>query len=287
MILLGLLIVAELILRFGFGFCDAVLLRTDPDYEYIAIPQTRHRFGNNIFYNSFSQRNKEPQDSSIILGFGDSVINGGTQTDQDSLATTHLSEFLTNKYSNHYLVTNISSGSWGPDNCFAYLKKQGNFGAKGILLVVSSHDAYDDMNFIPVVGKNPDFPDKQYSFAIVELIDRYIIPRIFKKRVDENSSLAINKQTASTPFNTGFENFKKYCDSTGIPLTIYLHADKTELIAGNYNKQGLEIVNFCTRQNIRLIKELDYHLQESVYRDNIHLNSAGQRDMFEILKKFY
>jgi len=285
--LFGLLLILEIGLRVIFGFCDAVLLRTDPDYEYIAIPQKRHRFGNNIYYNSFSQRNAEPTDSSLVLGFGDSVINGGTQTDQDSLATTHLSEYLSKKYSRPYLVTNISAGSWGPDNCYAYLKKQGNFGAKGMLLVVSSHDAYDDMNFMPVVGKNPDFPDKQYSLAIIELFDRYIIPRIFKKKVDENSQLVINKQTVSTPFNSGFENFKRYSDSAHIPLTIYLHADKTELISGTYNSQGLEIINFCTRQNIRLIKELDYHLQESSYRDNIHLNSAGQRAMYEILKELY
>ena len=289
LVILILLIIIEVLLRTIFGFCDAVLMRSDPDYEYIAIPQKRFRLGNHIYYNSLSQRNNEltPQDSIIILGFGDSVINGGTQTDQDSLATSRLSEFLTKKYSIRYLVTNISANSWGPDNCYAYLKKNGNFRAKGILLVVSSQDAYDDMNFVPVVGKDKDYPKEQYSLAIEELLDRYIIPRLFKKQIDVNTHLDINKQTANIPFNTGFENFKKYSDSTGIPLILYLHAEKNELRAGNYNQQGMQIINYCKKRNIFLIKELDYHLSESAYRDNIHLNNLGQRKMFEILKRFY
>lgn len=38
-------------------------------------------------------------------------------------------------------MLNISAGSWGPDNCAAYLKHYGLFGAKAMSLLVSSHDA--------------------------------------------------------------------------------------------------------------------------------------------------
>src|SRR5690349_531508 len=119
----------ELSLRLVWGFCDAVLMKEDKDYEYIAIPQSRQRFGNRIYYNSFSQRNDELSisDSIRIALFGDSVINGGTETDQDSLASTKLSKYLTAKYKKTVKVLNISAGSWGPDNCFAYLKKHGDF----------------------------------------------------------------------------------------------------------------------------------------------------------------
>jgi hypothetical protein len=288
-ILITLLIITECGLRIFFGFCDAVLFRTDAEYEYIPIPQKCFRFGNHIFYNSLSQRNREisKQDSVIILGFGDSVLNGGALTDQDSLATTRLTKYLINKYHTSCLFTNISAQSWGPDNCYAYLKRNGNFGAKAMLLVVSSHDAYDDMNYMPVVGKNLNYPDKQYASAIYELIDRYALPRLFTKHVNTTQDLGINKRLANTPFNSGFKNFKRYSDSTGLPLVIYLHAEESELKAGKYNEQGMEIIHFCNEQNISLIKELDYHLPETVYRDNIHINNLGQLKMFEILKQYY
>src|ERR1700745_1532732 len=91
-----LLLVAELVLRFCYGFCDAVLMKEDLAFEYIAQPnQDRHRFGKHLKYNEYSMRSDSVKESSIkILGFGDSVINGGTLTDQDSLATTKLSKSL-------------------------------------------------------------------------------------------------------------------------------------------------------------------------------------------------
>lgn len=57
-------------------------------------------------------------------------------------------------------------------------------------------------------------------------------------------------------------------------------------MTGNYNQKGMQSIIFC-KKNIFLFKEFDYHLSESAYRDNIHLNNLDQRKMFEILKQFY
>jgi hypothetical protein len=100
-----------------------------------------------------------------ILGLGDSVINGGVLTDQDELATMILSKELTGALNRPVQVLNVSAGSWGPDNCNAYLDERGTFNMHVMLLVVSSHDAYDVMDFTPVVGINYSFPDKQYKLA--------------------------------------------------------------------------------------------------------------------------
>lgn len=287
---------SEVILREYFGFTHAVLFREDKTMEYIPVPQQVFRFRKHDFYNFYSQRNREiqPSDSLIILGFGDSVLNGGTQTDQDSLATTLLSNYFSRKKGRNVLFTNISAGSWGPDNCYAYLKKYGNFHAKSILLVVSSHDAYDNRTFEKIVGVHPNYPDEQYNFAITELMSRYIFPHyiepLFHKednKLKKNDALMINKYKVGMPFNKGFADFKHYCDSTQIPLLIYLHAEKQESKDSQYNTQGEEIISFCLRNNIPLVKELDYHLQESDYRDDIHLSEHGQRNMFSILKSYY
>jgi hypothetical protein len=274
------IVAVEIFLRNFYGFCDTVLTQEDPDYEYIAQPsQNRYRFRHHVSYNSLSMRSEEVDTSaSIILGFGDSVINGGVQTEQDSLATTILSEELSETAGRKVQFLNISTGSWGPDNCFAYVKKHGNFGAQNMYLFVSSHDAYDNMNFEKIVGVNESFPSKQYKSAIAELLIRYLLPRlgIFQGGSD---GLGIDKKNESSTFNPGFDSILSYSKENNIPLTLYLHAELSELEAKSYNDQGQEIIHFAEANNIRLIKDLDLGLQSSEFRDDIHINSLGQRKL--------
>ncbi len=285
---LGFLIVLsiclEIILRMYFGFCDTVLVREDSEFEYIAQPnQKRFRFRNHAIYNSFSMRSEEVDTSSIkILGFGDSIINGGVLTDQDSLATTILSDTLSKIYGTIIQFLNISAGSWGPDNCYAYLKKYGDFGAKSIFLFFSSHDAYDNMNFEKIVDNHSSFKSKQYSIALYELVNRYLVNKIkskLKKKRTQSENLGINKKKDNTLFNTGFSSFLDYSKSKNIPVTIYLHADTKELKLESYNEQGQEIIKFANDNNIPIILDLENGLKLSDFRDYIHLNSNGQRKL--------
>ena len=165
--------VTEITLRQVWGFANAPLYQESSSYEYMARPnQDGYRFGNHFHYNSFSQRSDEPDSTkTIVLGLGDSVLFGGVMTDQDSLATSLFSA------ETDMQMLNISAGSWGPDNCAAYLKEKGMFGAKAMFLLVSSHDAHDNMDFKPVVGKHASYPDRQYLLAWGELIGRYLYPK--------------------------------------------------------------------------------------------------------------
>jgi hypothetical protein len=278
------LLAVEVFLRLYFGFCDTVLMREDPDYEYIAQPsQNRFRFRNHIKYNALSMRSEEVDTTAhLILGLGDSVINGGVQTDHDSLATTILSDSLSKREGKKLQFLNISAGSWGPDNCFAYLKKHGDFGAGSFFLFVSSHDAYDNMTFDKIVDVNVSFPSKQYASAIYELFDRYILPRVkakFEKPAAAEESLAINKETENAVLNTGFDSILSYTKGKNIPLTIYIHAEKSELKAGAYNDQGQKIIRFAQQNKINLIRDLDNGLSIEDFRDDIHINAKGQRKL--------
>jgi lysophospholipase L1-like esterase len=284
-----LLIISELILRIFYGFCDSVLMMEDANYEYIAQPnQCRKRFGNTILYNTYSMRNKPLNPKAIkILGFGDSVINGGSLTDQDSLATSLLSDSLTKYINQTVQFLNISAGSWGPDNCFGYLKKNSGFDSKNIFLFVNSHDAYDNMNFEKTIGVNKNFPDKQYKVAIYELLDRYVLPKLLPQKNTQNTNdLGINKRKTTSVFNTGFQDFLNYCQSNHLNLVIYLHAEKSELAAKKYNSQGEEIIKFCSDHDVALIKELSYSLDKACYRDNIHFTNKGQKEIADIIFKY-
>jgi hypothetical protein len=281
----------EVFLRQYYGMCSAVLYNEDSSFEYIAKPnQDVRRFRNHIVYNSESMRSEAVDGSSYkILGFGDSIINGGVMVDQDSIATSILSTGLSKLYNKKVQFLNISQGSWGPDNCYAYLNRYGNFGAKYIFLFVSSHDAYDNMDFQKVVGNLENYPNEQYSFGIYELLERYLIPRLkdFFKPGKSDVNLLINKKKKNSVFNTGFNSFLSYSKTHSIPLIIYLHADKEEIKNGVYNIQGQEIIKFARCNNLDIIMDMKSNLNSNCFLDNIHLNSMGQRKLGLIVFNYF
>lgn len=295
LILFLVFVVGELVLRFAFGFCDALLYRESDKYEYIAQPnQDRHRFGAHIYYNSYSQRNDEPDSTKVrVLGLGDSVIFGGTWMDQDSLASTLFSEATGTQ------MLNISAGSWGPDNCAAYLKENGTFDASAMILVCSSHDAFDVMTHVPVVGVVPTYPDRQYKLAWTELIDRYLVPRIrmmFGKtevkldpdeQVVKNSEFKNTVRQKSSSFNNGFVQLLDISQKKNIPMAIYLHAENDEISAGRYNEMGQKIIEWAAEHDVCLIEGLRAGETENMYHDKIHFNEAGQRFLATQMVRLY
>ena len=289
---LCLFVFVEIILRYVFGFCDAVLYQSSPAYEYIAQPnQHRYRFFSHIDYNSYSQRSDEPDSTkTIVLGLGDSVIFGGTMLDQDSIATTLFSK------ETGMQMLNISSGSWGPDNCAAYLKEKGTFGAKAMVLVCSSHDAFDVMSHIPVVGIYPNYPDEQYKLAIWEVVDRYLMPRIKvyfsgKQLLDPDAQVVekvkgdegVAKKALN--FDPGFDQLLQISEEKHIPFFIYLHPEVSEVMNRKYKKGGLMIMEWAKTHHIKLIDGLNEGVIVDMYRDVIHLNEKGQRNLANSLKK--
>ncbi|MDR1169343.1 MAG: hypothetical protein LBK97_00730, partial [Prevotellaceae bacterium] len=219
-----------------------------------------------------------PSDSIRILGFGSSVLNGGMQTDQDSLATSIIEKTLNRQYEEHNIrCLNISCENWGPDNCFAYIEEYGDFDAAMIFLVVSSHNAYNNMDFRKTVDVHPNYPSKQSLSAIYEM-GEHLISRIFTKQRDP--SLLIIKN--SNVFNPGFQSFHRYAQEKDIPLLIYLHPDREEVINGRYDIRGEEIIRFCLDNDISLIEGL-LHEDISSFKDAIHLNDRGQRFLAKTL----
>lgn len=283
-VVVALVVFAEVALRLLWGFGSMVLFYDDPAFEYLAMPnQDRKRFGNRISYNEHSMRSKplSSSDSCIVLGFGDSVLNGGTLTDQDSLATT----LVENALQGNIRFLNISAGSWGPDNCAAYLKKFGDFNAKMIVLMVSSHDAHDNMTHEKIVGLDDSYPDQQYPLAILEVLDKYIIPRLrgMLSQSPPADNLMINKNGEG--FNSGFQEFLNHTQQEGIPFVICLHAEKAEAAKGEFNEQGREILEFCAKNNVKVISGLEVGEKVEYYRDDIHLNERGQRAWVDALTR--
>jgi lysophospholipase L1-like esterase len=281
------LISLEIFLRKVWGLGSMVLFKEDKAIEYLPAPnQHSVRFGNKIVYNEYSMRGLpiEADDGCIVLGFGDSVLNGGTLTDQDSLATTIVEKQL-QQINAGIRFLNISAGSWGPDNCAAYLNKYGSFNAKMIILFVSSHDAYDNMTFEKIVGIHKSYPKEQYSLALLELLERYVQPRLMNL-INENNAeedLMINKNGVG--FNSGFDFFTDYTKKNQIPFLVCLHAESAEVKAGKFNTQGEEILRFCEKNGIKVISGFEIGEDLKDFRDTIHLNERGQKRWAKTLAK--
>jgi hypothetical protein len=278
--LLLLLALVETTLRVIWGFGNPVLYATSKEYEYIyASNQQVTRFGNTIRTNSFGMRSPEPasDDSIRVLYIGDSVINGGTQTDQDHLSSNLLAESLSKLLHKKVNVLNISAGSWGPDNAAAFLKKHGTFNANAMILVFSSHDAFDNMNFEEVVDNNVHYPGHKPVSAISEVILRYFIPyarSIFDSSGNGSDKLMINNQRQV--FNSGWSDLLAIAASDSIPVYAVLHAEQAEIIKGEHNRYGRMILDTLKANRIPYSTDIALGISSNCYRDFIHLNDKGQ-----------
>lgn len=276
-----LLIVVEVTLRAVWGFGKMPLYAASDKWEYMPLPnQSGVRLGNKYYYNRYGMRSAEVDTTKRhVLGLGDSVIHGGVQTDQDSLATSLFTA------ETGVQMLNISVGGWDPDNCAAYLKEYGMFGAEGVFLFVSSGNAHSNMDFTPTVGVHVNYPDKQYPCAIAEVWCRYVFPRYIQPIFEDKKEMALDPD--EMVFNKGFDQLKQMCDNDSIRMIVYLHASKNELKNHKYNWQGDEIIEWCEDNGVELIKSLDYDFKESDYRDGIHINSHGQRKVADIMEKAF
>lgn len=157
-----------------------------------------------------------------------------------------------------------------------------------MLLVVSSHDAYDNMTFEHVVDVHKSYPSHQYLLGLVELFDRYLIPRIIKKGTPDPDSKVLNGigiKKNGKYFNPGFSQLKAIADSANIELVLYLHPDMSEIKANEFNEQGKEIIDWANREGIKIFSGFEEGENINSFRDGIHLNNEGQLILSKWMKK--
>ncbi len=281
--------IGEIVGRY-YGLHQYPLYVQSNDFEYIHAPnQDLSIYGNHFMTNEFSMRSAPidaKKDTTVVLFIGDSVINGGNLMGHENLATTILEQKLSADLNKNIRVYNISGGSWGPDNAEMYIKKNGTFDADFIVLVVSSHDAYDNITHQPIVGIHPQFPKENYLLAWGKLIERgwqQVEKRLQlsqKSQKVKNADLGIGQAQI---FNSGFQYFHDLSLELGIPLLVYLHPNKKELAEKKTGEFGDEIIAFCTKNKIHFIDELTTGLKKDGLRDYIHYSQIGHKHLANTL----
>ena len=279
----------ELFCRFRLGLGTPTLSIADPEIEYLFAPnQHLRRFGNRVDYNAWSMRSddfpvhKSQANELRVMVFGDSVINGGTLTDQRDTATSTLQRQLGVVLGRPVVVGNISAGSWGPPNMLAYAQRFGLFQADFVVLVLSSHDYADAPTFEPVVGVSSDFPAQNPWCATWEAVTRYL-PRYLPKRAAQPSAAepalqAANQKDIEAALGA-LGGLIRLAKQSGAKVLVAQHLETEELPPRRAKEGHAAIARVAHEMGIEAFDLEGQGDSSALYRDTIHPNQAGQAHM--------
>lgn len=251
----------EVVLRIR-GYHRLPVFVADERYEYMTAPnQDLHAGGVRFTTNDLGMRCAPvgAKKRKRVLVVGDSVINGGLSSTQDSLATS-IAERTTGAQ-----VLNCSAPSWGPDNAAAFIGTHGLFYADLVIAVFSSHDAFDRMTFEPIVGHHPAYPDHQPMFAV----EAYVRKLLYSNNLP--SSLSRDEA-----FNEGWKRLIEQARTAGIPFVVVVHPEAVEVAQHRYDARGEQLLDSLRSWRVPVVEMLDRN-DSTMYWDNIHLNDHGQR----------
>lgn len=279
----------EVFLRERYGLGSPVLMMSDRVTEYRAVPnQHMVRLGNHVDYNSYSMRSIDFPKVKIdsrerrVLMIGDSVINGGNQTDQSQIATSLLQRRLNRKLGVPVIVGNISAGSWGPENELGYLQKFGTFDADQIVIVISDHDATDEIGTLPTEER---VTSRTYWFAIGEAFDR-LFPSIRGLSTASDPLPTIGQQA---PCLGAFEEMLRLAQSaTAKPAIVAFHPEREQVDSPIDSPGHKKLREICARYGIEPIELRNEYRRafdagQDPYRDSIHPNAFGQKAMADAI----
>lgn len=296
--LLLLAVGSELIALYALGLGSPPLYIVDPAIEYMHAPnQDIMRFHKRQLFNKYGMRSENFPIEKVkgeyrILFFGDSVLNGGNQTDHEELMTTILQKKLSKALQKKITVANISAGSWGPPNMLAYTEKYSLFNADAVYVLLSSHDIFDVPTFDTL---NPlTHPTSKPSCALWEGLTRYLpryapfLSSILQKQNSHESQLATptlvdNKKNAEKVLSA-LTKTHNLASKNNAEFTLILHWERSEILSNSPHDGIDKFRKWAKKHGVPLIdteKIIKQKLtkEPQIYRsaDNIHISPYGQK----------
>jgi len=289
-VLVGLLVIAELYARFRLGLGDPPLYVADPEIEYLPLPsRTYKRFGNIISYNAHSMRSREfparkldPAERRVLV-LGDSIVNGGAQTDQADLATTLLEARLAAALDSPVVFANVSASSWGPPNYLAYVKRFGLFAADVVVIVVNSDDYADAPTFEPLDDRRPR---RRPLSALLELVERSVRQRLRRRRNRKKKQQPVCAEATRACLGALRELIEMgLAEEASVLLAQHLTQDELERGPEQGHREIARVVGEMGLVPLALGPAFAESLRQgkNPYRDRYHPNEQGQRVIAETL----
>lgn len=247
----GALVAAELSAQIV-GVADVPLYRPDLDYGYIpAASQDGAWLGKRWVYNERSMGVDERWRPGGVLLIGDSVVNGGNQTDQPKRLGPQL-EALTGRQ-----VWPVSAGSWALLNQLAFLRENRDLveGSDAIVFVLNAADFGE-----PSVWTDaPEKPSRPPVSAILYLVDRMWLSRLDKP------------QEFAASGRDWWSEWSAFLRSTNKPVLVVAYPDRGK--AFDVEDVGVEVVSVGR----------DDRWSENLYRDGIHPSDEGAAVLAQII----
>jgi hypothetical protein len=258
------------------------------EYGYRALPnQDLLRFGNRIRYNEFGLRN-DPitpvpgAGVARILCVGDSVANGGAVTDQEQTIAYQLAEILGRQGSVE--VLNASAPGWALGNELGWLRNFGTFGSQRVVLIISTHDLFQEPAAAWIAGSHPSFTTEPPVLALQNLFVQYLLPRAFPYEEGLKDPGADGVESSERLARQNRENVLAIAGLVrghGADLTVVFleqegdsSRDPTTLGAkrtffGMMAQHGIPVVT--------LGREVETIGRQAMFRDDVHPNADGNR----------
>ena len=283
--LVTVMVLSEVILRYGVGLGDPPLAQLDPETEYELVPSRSYsRWGNEIYINRFGLRAPEheavaSQGRQHVLLIGDSVVYGGHFLDQAETISAQLTRQLSQQpqfEGCNILALPMAVSSWGPENQAAFLARSGTFGARVVGLVVSAHDLYDVPNtpsdIIPYRTHAP------WS-ALADLVEA-IRERLVHKALSRPELPIEERRQRSL---AALEEIVVRMQSENTPFFLAYHSTTSEF-GGNRSLEFEVFQEWALERDIPFLDMLPAANNSGFYRDTIHPTALGAAFISEKLR---
>lgn len=279
----------DAVCRWGLGMGTPPLSVAHPSIEYLMKPdQDLRRFGNRVRINALGMRSEpfpagKDVDEYRVLVYGDSIAYGGAQIDQADLAATLMEPDLAAQLGRPVRVGNVSATSWGPGNWLAYAREYGFLDADALVLVLSSHDAYDVPTFGPLDPR--EHPTRQPLSALTEVLGVYLLSSLRRHIAPSSAEHLVadpehmRKQAARALADLA--SFLQLAAQAVPRVVVVQHLSREELARGTLDAGAAWIEAVCQRSGVPLVSMRPY-LNESVqggadpFLDELHPSAAGQ-----------
>ena len=305
-LLLGFCVVSlELFARFGLGLGTPPLSVTHPTIEYMFAPdQDVHRFHNHIKTNSAGMRSDDvpavkgdPSEFRVLV-LGDSVVNGGSLTDHEQLATTILQKRLREEMQRPVWVGNASAGSWGPQNLLAWVDAYGFYDADVVVLEVAAHDIADFPEFSSLSPLT--HPQEQPFSATAEGFQRYFMRRVRRYfqgtpaagevNVERHHGEAAVEALKGEQAFLAFNELLRRVGASGARAIVLYHPERDERPDGENAPARHAFEAAAAEHGAGFLMTVPFAAEVSSterreFRDPIHLSVEGQLEVAEVLQR--
>jgi len=278
---------AELAFRL-LGFGNPLLYRASASGYEVAPNQAVTRLFKTLRYNSDGLRNDPvaPVPSSGIervICLGDSITYGGSEVDNSGTYTGQLQ-----KLTPGVEVLNASAGGWSVINESRWLSAHGSFASSVIVLEVGENDLFQPYVESTILDKHPAFPSRPPKSAIIEVVTRYVLPRLGlgPTLMDPGAAGSTLDPAAARDVLDAVEKIHEYAMAQGARLIIlYMDparpSDDSRMIAARDR-----LLAWAQQSSIALVRpELAKRQSEDrrLFRDALHPNEDGNAVIAEEL----